>query len=207
MVRSRIVTTKELLRGFRRSGVFVVLLVWLSGLFGCSVYRSSYQYWPRPLEAQVVLGDETVGARVLLAVVGVRRKDKESGRPSEVEVRLRLENRTDRSIQLDEGSLLLVAADLYVFPSPRCESEKTLKVDGGEAETFRFFFSVPEDRTWDRDLDLEGLNLRWSVLFPSRDETVTVSATFERAYSDDEEDGFASFPWYGSGFYGYPRCY
>jgi hypothetical protein len=162
------------------------LLALLFPVTGCSTYRSGFDFQPRPLESAILPREGKGSARALVSVVGIRRRDKDAGRPEEVEVRLLLENRTDADIILELGSLLLVSGNLRPFDDPRIEGRGEGRIAPAASESYRLFFPVPPPDDEGRQPDLDGLNLRLTVGFRGGEERVTVGATFSRiVYRDD----------------------
>ncbi len=189
----------------------MIVRIWMGVLFlvipvlaGCSVYKSSYSYQPRPLEAQIEVEEEVV-ARVLLSVVGIRRVDKDAGFPQEIEIRVRIENRSSSELTFLTEDLLLVSADLVPFLSPRFGENQGRVIPAKENRTLTFYFGFPEREKGERKPDLDGLNLNWAVA--CRSKKVTVSSTFERAYyGDDDYYPYNSYWRFGFGYRG-SYCY
>jgi hypothetical protein len=146
-------------------------------LGGCSVYNSRYVYAPRPIDVPAAKpgADDAEPARALVTVVGVRREDAESQLPASVEVRLRLENTSPFRLAFDPASLALISADLDRFPDPIVRPAGSIAVAPGGSAVVEAYFPFPDGRGPD-DLDLSGLNVRWTVAVDGLD--VTSSAGF-----------------------------
>ncbi len=146
-------------------------------LCGCSVYDSRYLYEPRPVDVQTRKpgADDVEPARTLVTVVGVRREDSRSQLPASVEVRLRVENTSPFPVAFDPGSLALFSAGLERFPDPIVRPEGSITVAPAGSAVVEAFFPFPDGRDPD-DLDLSGLNLRWTLEVGGH--AVTSSASF-----------------------------
>jgi hypothetical protein len=146
-------------------------------LGGCSVYNARYVYEPRPIDIQSAKAgaDEAEPARTLVTVVGVRREDPKAQLPACVEVRLRMENTSPFPVAFDPGSLALFSAGLERFPDPIVRPEGSIAVAPAGSAVIEAFFPFPDGRDPD-DLDLSGLNLRWTLEVGGH--AVTSSASF-----------------------------
>jgi hypothetical protein len=155
-------------------------------LGGCSVYNSRYVYEPRPIDIEAPRpgADDAEPARTLVTVVGVRRADDKTQLPACVEVRLRVENTSPFSVAFDPESLVLFSAGLERFSNPIVRPEAPITIEPAGSAVVEAFFPFPEGRTLG-ELDLSGLNLRWSLQVGGQ--PVTSSASFVRlpnAYYD-----------------------
>lgn len=159
-------------------------------LAACSSYYG-YEYAPAPLEAEVrPRSDAEPAGRVLLTVRGVRKAD--DGRPAEVELRIRVENLGAAPFSLDTDDLVLLTADLRPLDAPRIEPGPNPRVGPGEVVTLDLYFPfAPGDDP--EELDMSGLNVRWTVRFD--DHVTTSTSTFERWVPGRYGD-----PWYHSHF-------
>ncbi|MHC4274733.1 MAG: hypothetical protein ACYSUR_13840 [Planctomycetota bacterium] len=146
-------------------------------LGGCSVYNSRYVYEPRPIDIESPRpgADDAQPARTLVTVVGVRREDAEAQLPASVEVRLRVENTSPFPVVFDPGSLALFSAGLERFADPIVRPEAPIALEPAGSAVVEAFFPFPEGRTLG-ELDLSGLNLRWSLEVGGQ--AVTSSASF-----------------------------
>jgi hypothetical protein len=136
-----------------------------------------YRFQPAPMEAQVTT-QAVPGAQVraLVTVLGIERgKDKA---PDRAIVRMRLENLGTAGAKLELESMSLVTADLQAFGEPSAIGGEWGEIAGGKSEVADIAFPVPAGRHA-YDLDVSGLNLRFSVLFGAHRETV--GATFRRS--------------------------
>ncbi|MHC4081697.1 MAG: hypothetical protein ACYS15_11630 [Planctomycetota bacterium] len=133
-------------------------------LSGCSVYNWRYVYEPRPVDIQTTKpgADDAEPARTLVTVVGVRREDSKSQLPASVEVRLRVENTSPFPVAFDPASFVLFSAGLERFPDPIVQPEGPVTVAPAGTAVVKAFFPFPDDRGAS-DLDLSGLNLRWTI--------------------------------------------
>ena len=146
---------------------------------GCSVYDTRYLFEPRPLDVQSskpgAAGAEPV--RTLATVIGVRRRDSRSQIPASVEVRLRVDNTSPFPVSFDPGSLALFSAGLEQFPDAIARPHDPVELSPGGTAVVEAFFPLPDGR-YPSDLDLSGLNLRWTLEVDG--EPVTSSASFIR---------------------------
>jgi len=193
--------------------LIAVLTLAAAAFFGsaCSSYYPYHSYRPAPAVANVVTGGVTE-ARVLAAVVGVRRPDDDAGTPALVEARLRVENHGERPLKVEPSEILLVTADLTALPGAFVgyEAGTALEVAPNWAENVELTFALPEG-TDVYDHDLDGLSLRIELGGYAR--PVLLSLEFERLvdpYTVGWDYGpYLWHPWYGPyghhyryGFYG-----
>jgi len=161
----------------------------------CGSTWYAHRFVPAPLEAQVgVDGDSSAQARTLVTIRGIRRASASAGRPAQVEVRLRLENLGSTPAVLDLSDLSLVTSDLESFGPAVVEPPTADPVAAGEYAIWDVSFPLPAGRSLG-ELDLQGVNLKWSVRFG--DVRVTTGATFQRRWPGD---GYGPY-WLP---YGYP---
>jgi len=148
----------------------------LLGLSSCSSYYG-HTFLPAPLEVQIgVDGDPESQARTLLRVVGIRKPNKQTGQPAQVELRLRVENLGGNPALLDVASVSLVTADLRTIGAPEFTPEPEPVLSNAFA-VYDIVFRLPEGAR-PKDYDLAGLNIGYTIDF---DETrVTTGVTFER---------------------------
>ena len=149
----------------------------LTMLSACSSSRwYDYRFSPAPLEAQVTtVADPEAQVRALVTVVGVSRG--RDGKRDAVEIRMRLENLGRRTVSLVEPSVSLVTADLEGFERPEIAGEEPSTIPPDGSRTIDLVFPLPKGKK-PGELNLRGLNLRWTLSFEGRD--VTTSATFQR---------------------------
>jgi len=143
----------------------------------CSVPRwYDYGFSPSPNEIEVPSpGDSNADLRVLVTILGIARgADKQ---PDRVEVRMRMENMGATAAQLVPDSFSLYSADLQLFGPPIVVPSEPPPVPSGGSATFDIAFPLPDGRGPD-DMNLRGLNMRWTVMFGDR--RVTTGATFAR---------------------------
>jgi hypothetical protein len=144
-------------------------------LSGCT---SSRYYDARYLDAPVeteVRSDSVAGSQVraLATVLGIARPDTQSGRPKQVEMRMRFENLGKVPAQFVADNLSLVSADLVQFGPAQVTPHEDLSIPAGETRQFDLAFPAP-----DQELDWSGLNLRFTLKF--QDVAVTVGVPFRR---------------------------
>ena len=158
----------------RATAASSVLLLVLSS---CASTYYDHRFLPAPLEVQVgVDGDPQSQARTLLTVIGIRRPDRRSGLPAQVEVRLRIDNLGRNPALLDEDSLSVVAADLRTLGVPTVTPRPEPIPHNGSA-TYDLVFRLPPGAT-PKSYDLTGLNIGYTVDFG--EQRVTTGVTFER---------------------------
>ena len=143
------------------------------------MYEGRYAYVPRPADvAAIVPGADAKGhVRTLASVVGVRRADRKSALPASIEVRVLMENATTGSVAFDPASLVLLSADLTTFPAPIVDPPGRVELAPDGTASLTAYFPLPEGGERD-DLDLGGLNLRWTVQVDGR--LVSPSVSFTR---------------------------
>lgn len=152
----------------------LTLLAVLLLLSACtSTYDSRYRFRPHP--AEVRLGD--ADARTLVSVVGVR--NARNDQPRSVEIALRIENRGGDTLALDPATLELTSGGLERFPRPVIDPPGRIEIRPGSDAQITALFPYPTDERGDpRRLDLNGMNLRWTL--ERNGERIAQSATFDR---------------------------
>jgi len=159
-------------------------LLLLALLGACSSTDMRMDYNPGP--AQVVVRDEKgeAAARALLAVIGAERSDGTD--QLRMRVRVRVENLGAEVVTFEGDRALLVDADLMAFDPPTwtapgapADNASELAVPAGENALvdLRFPFPAGLDTS---DLNLDGLNLRWSVSIGDRRELLGTTFTRRR---------------------------
>jgi hypothetical protein len=154
------------------------------------------RYLDAPVETEV-RADAVTGSQVraLASVIGVARPDAASGRPKQVEIRMRFENLGKVPAQFVADKLSLVSADLMQF-GPARVAQTDMSIPAGETRQFDLAFSAPEQA----DPDWDGLNLRFTLQF--QDVPVTVGVPFRRMTRPDYYYAYA--PYYPYPYYPYP---
>jgi hypothetical protein len=132
------------------------------------------RYVDAPVETEVH-SDTVAGSQVraLASVLGVARPDEKTGRPRQVEVRMRFENLGTVPAVLAVDRLSLVSADLVPFEKALVEPQGDLAIPAGETRELDAAFPVSP-----REPDWSGLNLRFTLTF--NDVPVTVGVPFRR---------------------------
>lgn len=155
-----------------------LLLALLSaGLAACSTFHDA-RFVPSPLE--VKLEDSEVAdfeGRALFTVRGVRRADRESARPAQVEVLMRFENSGAVPFALDAGSLQVSTGDLVTLPAGELVPQVPEPIAPGGTSEVAASFPLPAGKSFG-DLDWSGLNLRLALRYAERRKVI--SANFER---------------------------
>lgn len=148
----------------------------LLGLAACTSPYYDHRFQPAPLEAEVsTQAVPEAQLRALITVLAIERgKDKV---PDRAIVRFRLENLGSVPAKLDVPTLSLVSADLMAFDPPAELSGECGDIEPGKDAVCDFAFPLPRGLHPDQ-LDLSGLNLRFTVLF--KEHRVTHGATFRR---------------------------
>jgi hypothetical protein len=167
----------------------------LAVLSGCA---SSYYYDARYVEAPVeteVHSDSAAGSQVraLASVLGIARPDQQTGRPKQVELRMRFENLGKVPAQFVTDNLSLVSADLVQFGPAQVVPHDELTIGAGETRQFDVSFPAPAVEP-----DWSALNLRFTLKF--QDVPVTVGVPFRRV----EYPVYNNYYYAGFGYrYGY----
>ena len=156
----------------------VLLLFALASLPGCASKYYDARFAPTTTEAfansAAVPGGQ---ARSIVRIIGVRRRDTQSGAPVQVELRMRVENLGKLPCTLQQHSLQLLSGQLEPFGAAQLSSDDPPDVAPGASANFVVLFPLPEGRKGD-DIDMISLNLRWAIAFDGED--VTIGVTFER---------------------------
>ncbi len=152
-------------------------------LSGCSVYSSRYTFDPRPVDVELAVpgAPDSEPVRTLVSVVGVRRADAASQLPASVEVRLRVENTSSYPARFDPESLALFSGGLDRFPDPIVRPAEPLDLAPNEIAVVEAYFPFPDDRK-PSDLDLGGLNVRFTVQIDGHPVTRSASFTIRPVY-------------------------
>ena len=130
----------------------------------CAPSMYIFKFSPEQVEGQVDAYGE-VGEHVWssASVIGIRQPKPESGQRPQVELTLRIENRTRSSISLDPRSIVLASADPLSIGRVVVTPEPELLAPGEAADyLLEFPFSVDET-PW--SYDLRRLDLSWSIDF------------------------------------------
>jgi len=148
----------------------------LACLAACQSSRwYEHQFMPAPLESEVrteaVQGTQV---RALVTVLGIEKGH--DGSKDRAVIRMRLENIGSVAAQLEADTLSLVSADLTAF-GPASVVPSASEIGPGQNATFDFGFPLPDGKG-PNDLDLSGINLRFTVTF--LDKKVTTGMTFQR---------------------------
>lgn len=166
-----------------KSKILAAPLLLLASCTTAKFYDHRFQ--PAPLETQVST-EAVPGAQVrsLVTVIGIERAG--DGHAARAVVRMRLENLGTVPVKLETESMSLVTADLQMFgtamvgvlePKEPSEGGDELTVDAGKGAGFDLLFPLPEGRKTTQ-IDLSGLNLRFSLMFGEH--RVTTGASFQR---------------------------
>jgi len=180
-------------------------LSWLAGfmlLTGCARYYDRYQFTPRPAQVEINTPDSDQASpspsRVMASIIGVRRPDRETGDPAMVEVKLRLENQGTLPISLNQSSFSLISGDLQTFLSPRLIPPGDFQAPGHGQATVTALFPFPDGNPVNT-VDLEGLNLTWTVNIDGQDVPGSVSFTRYRVRYYDDDPSFHTYWRFGYG--------
>jgi hypothetical protein len=156
------------------------------------------RFGPQATEAVAVSNAPGGQARSIVSFVGVRRKDRETGAPPQVEFKLRVENLGSIPCTLEQHSLQLLSGALEPFGAAQLTGADAPVIAPGASANYALLFPPAEGRTID-SIDLRSLNLRWGISFDG--ETITNGMTFERI-SPGYYDSSTSFS-LGFGFWGH----
>ncbi len=146
-------------------------------LSGCASKYYDARFSPPTTEAIANGTQPGSQARSVVSLVGVRRQDKETGAPPQVEFRMRVENLGSVSCTLEQHSLQLLSGALEPFGVAQLESNDPPLIAAGASSNFVVLFPVAPGRRIN-DIDLRSLNLRWGIAFDG--EVITNGMTFER---------------------------
>jgi hypothetical protein len=139
-----------------RTIVFSMLLI--AAAVGCRAnganpYVSKYKFIPPTQTANLRLdqpyANTAPAATATTTIAGVRNDDADSGIPSSIEVRIRVDNRGPAVVSIDPGSLELLAGAFDTFPPPQTEPSSTLVVQPSESRTLTAYFPFPSGKTYD----------------------------------------------------------
>jgi len=145
-------------------------------LTGCASKYYDARFVPPTTEA-IATASNGAQARSVVSYVGVRRKDRKTGAPVQVEFRMRVENLGQVACTLEQHALQLLSGSLEPFGAAQLASDDAPVIPPGGSANYDVLFPIPADRRVD-DVDLRSLNLRWAIAFDG--ETVTNGFTFER---------------------------
>lgn len=175
----------------------LILLTCLLLAAGCQgAYRDKGNFVPHPAEAAA---PGAPGVRTLASVIGIRNPDKDADLPRSVEVRIQIENGGDAPVRLDPASLQLTSGDLQSFGRPITRPADAVTAPTGGAASLTAYFPFPHGAQ-DSGVDLNGLNLRWSLGPADGDGRGTSqSVTFTRRVTD-EQRARSRGPHFGVGF-------
>lgn len=172
---------------------------------GCSPYVGGFYYRPRPAVAEARLS-ATQPATATAAqprvtayaiIVGVRRADPAIHVPLSIEVRLRLDNQSEREVQFDPRTLAMTTAQLIPFRPPRVV-QRAIEITPHRPTVVEAFFPFRQGLSLD-DMDMSGLRLRWLVSIDST--MVPLAVEFKRVHQYYFQDPNWALP------AGYPYAY
>jgi hypothetical protein len=139
-------------------GRTIVLCMLLAAVVGCRAnasnpYVSKYKFIPPTQTADLRLdqpyANTAPAATAAATIAGVRNDDADSGIPSSIEVRIRVDNRGPAVVSIDPGSLELRAGEFEAFPPPQTEPSSTLVVQPSSSRTLIAYFPFPSGKTYD----------------------------------------------------------
>jgi len=186
-----------------RCAVCGLMLTVLSGGLGCGDrYAGKFRYRPNPYATTVASkADGAAGPVEMLAAIRDVR-EVEDGEGATLHATLHLENLADRQVRFDPGSLALFSADLRRFGEPETTPSAEVTLDPGGSMKILARFPFPEGLK-PEDVDMSGLNLRWTVQIG--DEKLTRNSTFTRIhprrYYTDPRYGWGGYYGTGGGVY------
>lgn len=156
-----------------------------TNLLSCSTYDQRYRFEPAPAITEVRQGSDNqlLVARVLSVVAGLRDLDSAEAvemqsQPGEVlEVRVRMENLSEHSLQFKASDFAITSADLQRFPTAELIlQEGSANLEAGSASQFLLLFPLPVAEV--EDIDWSGLNFSWQI--DLHDGPAGSSVAFER---------------------------
>jgi hypothetical protein len=178
----------------------LLALLLLPTLAACASRSWRFQFDPSP--HQVEIQPETVAqvrARALTTVLRgeVRRED--DARITELHLRLLIENLGTETVSLTTEGMRLVGSDLVGYGAPRIVPEPGTGIRPGAAGTFELYFAYPKGMQLSAP-ELDGLNLTWSLEYPTG--VADVSQSFVRRWpARYEESGPRWSFFFSSGHY------
>ncbi len=175
----------------------------VGGVVGCAgTYDGNYWYGPQPAEMVMESPNTSQGevARGLVSLSGIRRADQEHGIPAAVEMKVRLENKTEFPIVWHPTSMLLIAGNLEEFPTPTVDPAGEIEISPQSHAEVVAAFPFPGDQ-YPGKFDLEGLNLRITIRWDEMEITQSVAFTRQRRYYPSHYR-YYDYPWHP--FYGHP---
>ena len=168
---------------------------------GCQSAYEWYEYKPHPASEEVTLSGDGGGrsVSVLASILGIRERD-ELG--TVVEVRMRVDNHTGRTVEVEGDRIQLFAADLSEFSLVERDPAVLPDLSPGEDVTVDARFAFPKEMA-PGSTDLAGLSLRWTLRVDGR--TVTRTTTFERSEREEYKDYNSHYyhPFYYHGSFHY----
>jgi hypothetical protein len=173
-----------------------VLLAPLVGACSSSGWYD-HRFDPAPIEA-AVSHEGTAGSQVrsLVTVLGIEKGDDK--RPDHAVVRVRLENIGSVPATYAAEMASLLSADLKAFGPPETAGNGPFEIAPGAVGQYDIAFATPEGRK-PRELDLSGLNFRFTVRFDGK--PVTTGMTFRRTDWNYYDPGYSSHVSVGVGWY------
>lgn len=165
-------------------------------LTGCQATTHRFHFDPSPAEIKIQQEkDGPVRAHGLVSVIEGRRTDDDR---ILLRLRLRLENRSEEPLVLEQEKLRLVGSDLVAFGTPLVEPADESRLAAGETRSWDLIFEYPVGVSISAP-EINGLNLSIALSWPGSGVDVTVP--FKRIWP---EGGY--YP-YGPYSYGYPYAY
>ncbi|MBT8484535.1 MAG: DUF4354 family protein [Phycisphaerae bacterium] len=141
-----------------------LLLSLLLLLGGCQTY-SSLSYEPAPAESilyAAAAADGRVLARTLVSIGAVHDADPDANTPPAVDVRIMVENTSDRPITLDPATLALVSGRLHAFDPPFLSQPNPVTLGPGQTTTVDATFPFPAGMP-PSAVDMRQLLVRWTL--------------------------------------------
>lgn len=128
----------------------------------CATSRRTMEFLPSPAEVLVQAeGEPSEAARVLISIpYAIRERNEGDGR-SRMIVRMRVENRGDRSLELELAKTKLVDSNLVAFGTPELRSGPT-SLGAGEEAILTLGFPYPEGLSLAAP-QVTGVNIQWTL--------------------------------------------
>ncbi|HUR28689.1 MAG TPA: hypothetical protein VM509_10915 [Planctomycetota bacterium] len=146
-------------------------------LAGCASTYYDAHFVPQTAEA-ITTDPDGGQARSVVSYVGVRRKDRKTGAPPQVEFKMRVENLGKGACTLEQHALQLLSGSLEPFGAAQLAGNDPPVIVAGASANYDVLFPLPQGRSVS-DVDLRSLNLRWAIRFDGQEYINAV--TFERA--------------------------